>query len=179
MSQSIALLIILAAVSGDALGCSCAGESDISEEHVIAALCSADIVLVGEVESTLQVKPQLIETKIWPSEFLKSSIPTPAFALYQDTCSYPFKPSLSYLVFGKFIEDTRYLSVRLCGLSGVAEHRDFALQVLRESRENIDQLCAENEQARRLRALWTRSNKLNDLERESEQLLDDSETTEQ
>jgi len=179
VARSIALLVATIAISGDALACSCVGYNDISEEHVVAALCSADIVFVGEVEGTLQIRPQLIETKIWPSEFLKSSVPTPAFALYQDTCSFPFKPGLSYLVFAKFVEDTRYLSVHLCGLSGVAANRDFALQVLRESREHIDQLCAEDVQAKRLRTLWMRSDKLDDLERESKQLSDDSERSEQ
>jgi hypothetical protein len=127
----------------------------LTEASVIDRFCEADAVFVGEVESTLDVRDQITETKIWPRETLKGQIGSPAYALDArlktgpgGDCGFRFQPKGRYLVFADRYEDTDYLCVSTCDLSQKFDPESLAYRVI-QSTTNVEEECNEDSARKR------------------------------
>ena len=126
---------------------------------MIERFCRADVVFVGEVESTLNVRGRIIETKLWPRRTFKGRTSSPAYALDAQleltqgmACDFDFSPLEAYLIFAEFIGETGYLCVSSCDLS---QRLDENNQVFRTVANLTDaaELCSEDASAERQTAL--------------------------
>lgn len=126
-----------------------------SEASVIDRFCEADAVFVGEAESTLNIREQISETKLWPRKILKGRVGSPSYALDAridarpgKVCDFRFQRTGTYLIFADRYEDTDYLCVSTCDLSQRFDEDSFAYRVIL-STDNIDEECSEDATRRR------------------------------
>ncbi len=139
--------------SPQSLACSCLA-FDVTKDVVIDRLCSSDVVFVGYVESSMRLRDLIVEYKIWTEETVEGPVSSPTYAISDsNSCSYTFQAQRRYLIFGNEYENTAYISASVCDLTGPIVEPSFVLEMLRDAKENLGDLCAEDALAERKRRI--------------------------
>lgn len=138
-------------------------------------LCAAEVVFIGDVESSLRLDDFTFEYKIWPRESFKGHLKSPAFALSKTggMCGYPFRENARYLIFANRDDGTEYLSASICGLTRLLDRNNVIYESLAASKGDVEQLCGtEAKEARRSKRLREKDRAVEKLEEETRKLLD-------
>ena len=137
--------------------CTCAERAPISEDTVVEAFCSVDVVFVGVATDSEDSSTQDMRSEIYVSRVFKGSPKSPMISDYVTTCDMAFRPDVEYLVFGNQEDGADTLSLSLCGASRFTarlELADFQVAVITKNLSQFENLCGETESTeRRLRIL--------------------------
>ena len=131
--------------------CSCKIQVELDRNSVLDAYCESDVVFVGEVESSIELRQYLSEYKIWPRSSYKGQLLSPTFAIAETggMCGYEFKPGGKYLVFAWADKKTSYISASVCGYTGLISQREFMIDVLNDLRSSGEDACSSEARAAR------------------------------
>jgi hypothetical protein len=151
------VFVIVTLLSIPSYACTCAEMAPISEDTVVEAFCSVDVVFVG-VASDSRVSPtQEARSEIYVSRVFKGSPENPMMSDYVTTCDMAFPPGIEYLIFGNQDDGVGTLSLNLCGASRFTtrlELADFQVAVITKNIGQFESLCGKPESTeRRLRIL--------------------------
>ena len=163
---NLALLLVLGPSVVDA--CSCVARPEITEAMVLDAVCAADFVFVGEVESSLHVRDSTYEYKVWPRIGYKGQVSSPAYALsiIEGMCGFPFQPDGKYLVFGDRHLNTDYYSSSICGFTRQYDKNGLVEKIVQAMGEDIEELCSEQSKGeRRLEHIRNRIDNVDEIEK--------------
>lgn len=145
------VVLIACLASPYASACSCIAY-DVTDDIVIDRLCSADVVIVGFVESSMLLRDHFVEYKIRTEETVKGPVSSPTYAISDsNSCSYSFQSQRRYLIFGRKYENTAYISASICDLTRPMQEPHFILEILRDAKDHLQDLCSEDAVAERRR----------------------------
>jgi hypothetical protein len=108
--------------------------AEISRETVIDAYCKAEVVLIGSIESSKEVKRSFFEFEIRPDRNFKGNDESPVYALSAlgGMCGYPFRKGDDYLIFASRHKETKQLSASICGWTQPVGKASFFVEVINE-----------------------------------------------
>jgi len=151
---------LLCLVSPFSLACTCADPGRDSEDAVIEAFCSVDVVFIGTVTEANIVNNERVESKIEPLRSFKGDLVRSVVAAYYSTCDQPFPQNVEYLIFGMIDKDTKRLLTSICGptrFTRQLKHAEFQRRIVEDNISRFDELCSEPaKKNRRLRMLKER-----------------------
>lgn len=115
--------------------------------------------MVGDVESSIKVRGNSFEYKIWPRTTCKGELASPAYALSEvgGMCGYSFKEDGKYLIFANLYRNTGYIAASSCGETGFLFARQFHIDILNEIQNSDIDYCTDEEKAKRTHAAGDRS----------------------
>jgi hypothetical protein len=139
----IALTILL--VPGVSVACTCMQLPEVSRDVVIDAYCTAEVVLIGSIEESKQVKRSFFEYSIRPERNFKGNSDNPVYALSAlgGMCGYPFRVGGRYLIFASRHKETRQISASICGWTRPLGKDTFFVDVIDELLKEGKDPCAD------------------------------------
>ncbi len=151
------LLLMLGLSPQVSLACTCANQWGDSEDAVVEAFCSVDVVFVGERTLPANQKDDSLVSEIVPAEVFKGNVPRSLIAESSTTCDHWYSDGHRYLIFGMIEGESTKLSTSICGPTRFTRRLDLAeslLQIVKQYSNRVDEVCSESQSTeRRLRML--------------------------
>ena len=120
------IFVIVTLLSIPSYACICAERAPISEDTIVEAFCSVDVVFVGAASNSEVPSTQDARSEIHVSRVFKGSPKNPMISDYVTTCDMAFPPDIEYLIFGNQDNGSGTLSLELCGASRFTTRLDLA-----------------------------------------------------